>query len=258
MDTNSEKLNTPLVSILMLNYNKGRFIKEAIESVLSQTFRDFELIVIDDASSDDSVAIVASLDDDRIHFIKHDENAGLFVRRNESLALARGKYVAVLDSDDIWISPQKLEKQVEFMETNQDYALVGTFVNVIGEAGKNLKKYSYRTKDKNIRHSILLKNQFTHSAVLMRHESVQKTRGYYEGLAEDLELFLQLGNWGRLANLPIYATAHRVVTGSANDRGPKMASAVLNIVKMHPEYPRRFLGLIFAFLRLQKAKFGSK
>ncbi len=241
---------TPLVSVLMLTYNRALYLKEAIASVLAQTYQNFELIIIDDGSTDNTAEVVDSYQDSRIRYIKHENNAGLFARRKESLSYAQGEYIAVLDSDDLWIDTDKLTKQVEAMVDEPTLAVVGTQVRLIDEKGQTLRDYFYHTRDQKIRQNILLRNQFTHSAVLMRADFVKKTLGYQPTLAEDLELFLQLGKLGTFKNLESIATAHRVHGNSMNDHGPKMSKAVYEIVIKHKDsYPHKIVGLLVSWLR---------
>ncbi len=109
-----------LVSIIMPSYNTAKFISETIESVLAQTYPNWELIIVDDCSTDDTDAVVCPyLVDDRIRYIKNEKNSGAAVSRNRALREAKGKWVAFLDSDDLWF-PEKLEKQILFMKKN-DY-----------------------------------------------------------------------------------------------------------------------------------------
>lgn len=109
-----------LVSIIMPSYNTAKFISETIESVLAQTYPNWELIIVDDCSTDDTDAVVCPyLVDDRIRYIKNEKNSGAAVSRNRALREAKGKWVAFLDSDDLWF-PEKLEKQISFMRKN-DY-----------------------------------------------------------------------------------------------------------------------------------------
>lgn len=106
-----------LVSIIMPSYNTGAFIKETIDSVLAQTYSDWELLIIDDASTDETDKVVTEYQDERIHYIKNEKNAGAAVSRNRALREAKGKWIAFLDSDDLW-KPEKLEKQIAFMKQN--------------------------------------------------------------------------------------------------------------------------------------------
>lgn len=109
-----------LVSIIMPSYNTANFISETIESVLAQTYSNWELIIVDDCSTDDTDAVVCPyLADDRIRYIKNEKNSGAAISRNRALREAKGKWVAFLDSDDLWF-PEKLEKQISFMK-NKGY-----------------------------------------------------------------------------------------------------------------------------------------
>lgn len=249
MKTNSP---SPLVSILMLTYNRAHFIGEAIQSVLTQTYQNFELIIIDDGSTDDTSEVVSSFKDSRIRYIPHTENKGLIARRQESLTYVTGTYVAILDSDDIWISQDKLASQVAYLEENPAYSIIGTFISLINVQGANIGKNSYSTADLAIRRHILSRNQFAHSSVLMRADALAKTAGYRDtGLAEDLDLFLQLGMVGKFANLPEYSTAYRIHTESFNSSRLEMARAVLGIVKNHKtNYPNYFFAFIKCHLRI--------
>lgn len=121
-----------LVSIIMPSYNTGRFIAETIRSVLAQTYENWELIIVDDCSTDDTDAIVAKFDDSRIRYIKNEANSGAAVTRNRALREAKGRWIAFLDSDDLW-HPEKLAKQIAFMEQN-GYAFSYTDYCEIDEA----------------------------------------------------------------------------------------------------------------------------
>ncbi len=254
MDTTTKILTTsPLVSILMLTYNRAQYIGEAITSVLAQTYSNFELIVIDDGSTDNTADVVSEFNDPRIKYIKELTNQGLVTRRKESLALAKGVYIAVLDSDDIWCSRDKLAKQVELLKNNPDCAVVGTFITIINKAGQEINKTVYKLSDTDIRNTILLRNQFAHSSVLMRKVMIDKTPGYSSlPVAEDFELFLQLGLHGTFANLPEYLTKYRVhgISESANKH--KIVSHVLSIIRLHKDhYPKYCLAwLKFTLYRL--------
>ena len=106
-----------LVSIVMPSYNAEKFVSETIESVLRQTYTNWELIIVDDCSKDNTAEVVANFQDARIRFMRNEKNSGAAVSRNRALREAKGKWIAFLDSDDLW-EPEKLEKQIAFMETN--------------------------------------------------------------------------------------------------------------------------------------------
>lgn len=124
-------MNGELVSIIMPSYNTGRFISETINSVLNQTYKNWELIIVDDCSNDDTDAVVAMYNDERIRYLKNEENSGAAISRNRALREAKGKWIAFLDSDDLWTS-NKLEKQIEFMKKN-DYKFSYTNYGEIDE-----------------------------------------------------------------------------------------------------------------------------
>ena len=123
-----------LVSIIMPSYNTGKFIAESIDCVLAQTYENWELIIVDDCSTDDTDAIVAGYTDARIRYLKNEKNSGAAVSRNRALREAKGRWIAFLDSDDLW-SPEKLEKQIAFMEENK-YGFSYTNYSLIDEASK--------------------------------------------------------------------------------------------------------------------------
>lgn len=128
-----------LVSVIMPSYNTSGFIRETIESVLNQTYQNFEIIIVDDCSTDSTDDVVAQINDERIKFIKNEKNSGAAVSRNRALIEAKGKWIAFLDSDDIW-HPEKLEKQISFMEKNR-YAFTYTEYEEIDEASLPLGTY---------------------------------------------------------------------------------------------------------------------
>ena len=247
-----ENLPPSFVSILMLTYNRAQYIGEAISSVLAQTYSNFELIIIDDGSTDNTATIVAGFTDQRIHYIKHAENQGLAVRRKESLTYPKGKYVAVLDSDDVWCDSNKLTAQVAYLEANPNCAVIGTFINLISGYGEKFGQNSYHTTDSDIRKNILMRNQFAHSSVLMRKEMIDKTNGYLNlAAAEDLELFLQLGRVATFANIPKYMVSYRVHSGGTSANKIRIVSFVLRVIKIHKKfYPKYFL----AYLKFQLYK----
>jgi len=106
-----------LVSIIMPSYNTGRYIRKSIASVINQTYKHWELIIVDDCSNDNTDEVVASIDDNRIRYFKNGVNSGAAVSRNKALREAKGRWIAFLDSDDLWM-PEKLEKQIAFMKDN--------------------------------------------------------------------------------------------------------------------------------------------
>jgi len=112
------------VTVVMAVYNAARFLREAIASILTQTYRDFEVIVVDDASSDDSLSILHSFGDPRMRIIRHHTNVGAALSRNDALIAARGELIAIMDADDV-CAPTRLERQVAFLDVHPEVGLVG-------------------------------------------------------------------------------------------------------------------------------------
>lgn len=135
-----------LVSIITPSYNTGKFISETIECVLSQTYQNWEMIIVDDCSTDDTDNVVKKFDDKRIKYFKNSENMGAAKSRNYALKMAKGRWIAFLDSDDLW-TPDKLFKQIEFMENN-NYSFSYTNYSEIDE--KSQKNGTFVTGPKHI------------------------------------------------------------------------------------------------------------
>lgn len=256
MDTN---LN-PKISIITTTRNRADFITEAIESARGQSFTDWELLILDDDSNDNTEAIVASYtaNDSRIKYHKS-PFLGISRNRNKGLKLASGKYVAVLDSDDYWLDKNKLQKQYDFLEQNLDYVLIGSNIKIIDEKGNLIKNSSFATEDTDIRKKILKDNQIPHSSVLIRKDSILKADGYDEKLScvEDLDLFLKLGRLGKMKNLEEITTAYTRHTGGySHQRKVAMAWNHFKIIlRNFGQYPHSFSALIQAKLRLIKSLF---
>lgn len=244
----------------MLTYNRANYISLAIDSALAQSYQNWELIVLDDGSTDNTAGIVQKYTDPRIRYIKDSQNRGLFYRRHESLSYVQGDFVAILDSDDIWIDDDKLSKQVAHMREHPDCAVVGTFNKLIDHTGSPIGITTYHTIDPTIRANILIRNQFANSSTLMRTSLLTKTAGYRDfAPTEDLELFLQLGRVGTFANLPDFSLAYRIHPGGESARKAKVAKKVLQVISYHQDaYPGAFRARIKMLLLIVLAKLGLK
>ena len=246
--------NNPQVTIMMTTYNRGEYITAAIDSVLQQTYQDWELLVLDDASTDNTKGLILRYSNDpRVVYVPSSTNLGITKNRNRGFILAKGKYIAVLDSDDLWIDPDKLTKQVQFLETNPDYVIVGSNVKVINNAGANIGNFIYATEDAEIRRRLLLRNQFTHSSLLLRSDAFNQFAPYDNSLPiwEDYELVLRLGQKGKLANLSEEMTAYRKhsnnISKTARQKG---ALTHLSIIKKYRDsYPYYHLALLKSYVR---------
>lgn len=197
----------PRVSVILPAFNAAKTIQQSIQSVLSQSFDDFELIVIDDGSSDSIDKIVPGFQDPRIVYVKNEKNLGLQKTLNIGLHKSVGEFVARIDADDIWIEKDKLSHQVAFLDKHPDVVLVGTGV-VVSKNNQEILRFLNPSSDESIRHILLGKNCFVHSSVLYRRQSALSVGGYSEDLhilhVEDHDLWLKLGTKGKLSNLKEY------------------------------------------------------
>jgi glycosyltransferase involved in cell wall biosynthesis len=195
----------PTVTVLLAVFNGQTYLRSAIDSVLAQTYVDFELLVIDDGSTDGTLPILREFEkaDPRVRPITR-PNKGLTNTLNEGLGLARGKYLARMDADDLCL-PTRFEKQVAYLDAHPDCVLVGSRVLLIDPEGMPLKEMATETAHEQIDHAHLNRGwPVVHPAVMMRLDAVQKAGGYRDefNTLEDLDLFLRLGEVGKLANLP--------------------------------------------------------
>ncbi len=225
--------NIPTLTIQMCTYNRAHYITQAIDSVLSQTFQDFELLILDDCSTDNTEEVMAAyLTDPRIKYIKNEQNLGITKNRNKALALSNGKYIAVLDSDDYWTDNTKLEKQINFLNKNPDYILIGTNMTIVDEQNKTIKKVSYPSSNFLIKNLLLLKNLFCHSSVMYKKQEIINLGSYDESLPiwEDYDLWLKIGNKYKFANLNTYTTAYRQHASQSNSEKIKIGQDTQKLI----------------------------
>jgi len=197
---------TPQVTVLMSVYNGERFLRETVESILRQTFTDFEFLIINDGSTDSSRDIVRSYSDSRILLIDNPENMGLTRSLNRGLALARGRYVARLDADDRSYST-RLEKQVAFLDASPKVAVLGAQLRFIDARGKALRiALAKRAVDPvALRWHWIFDNPLAHSTALFRRDVVWEQMGGYNEqfrTSQDFELWSRVGTEHEICNLP--------------------------------------------------------
>ncbi len=184
-------------------YNASRYISESVESILHQTLSNFEFLIIDDSSTDNTVEILNRYDDPRICLIQNKKNIGLTKSLNKGLAIAQGKYIARMDADDISL-PERLQRQKSFLDTYPGIAMVGSWVEVINQNNEKIKYYNHPTKSHLIRWHLLFANAFTHSSIMIRTERLKSINGYSDELkyAQDFDLYSRLSDSWHVANIP--------------------------------------------------------
>jgi hypothetical protein len=208
----SNTMTPPFVSVVMSVFNGERFLREAIESILSQTFRDFEFIIINDGSTDGTAAMLDSYarSDPRVR-VYQQENKGLIESLNRGCGLARGKYLARMDADDIAVR-DRLMWHVEFMERHADIGVVGGAMELIDSAGRAWHCIHYPVENEEIKSALLLYSPFPHNAVVIRKEAFLSVGGYRRLFvdAEDCDLWLRIAQRWRLANLEAVVVKYRI------------------------------------------------
>ena len=196
-------MKNPKVTVLMSVYNGDKYLNEAIDSILGQTFKDFEFLIINDGSTDKTGEIFESYNDSRIKIINNDKNIGLTKSLNKGLMLARGEYIARQDADDISM-PERLEKEVEFLEQNKNVGLLGTYYFLINEKGKVLHTIKVLTESEEINEKLLEGNQFGHGSIMFRRDCVDIIGAYREEFkfAQDFDFYLRIAEAYDVANIP--------------------------------------------------------
>lgn len=204
----------PKVSIIMAVYNTASYLDESIWSILNQTFSDFEFIIIDDWSVDNSSEIITKYQkkDNRITFLQNWVNLWISKTRNKWLKIAKWDFVASFDSDDVAESIW-LETQLNFLTNNLEYALCWACINFITRSSKIVQKLNYPEKDKDIKDTLYYVNPFVHSTVLIRKSCFDEVWFFNENLknAEDLDLWFRFaGAWYLFHNTQQYLVNYRI------------------------------------------------
>jgi glycosyltransferase involved in cell wall biosynthesis len=247
-----------LVSIILPIWNGGTRMKDAILSVLGQSYRHWELLIVDDGSTDNTEEVANSMAsvDPRIKYIKNETNLGIQKTLNRGLKEAQGEYIARIDDDDIWIDKDKIKAQIEFLSSNKDYVLVGTGFIAVNEKNEEIFKRLNPISDEAVRQKILSGNCFTHSSVVFRKESALKFGGYSESEdtkhIEDYDLWLKLGTVGKLANLSIYAVRLTIWEQSLSSKNKitQFRKSFKIIHKFKDKYPKYIVSVLYSWFHL--------
>lgn len=242
----------PRVSVIISTYNDSRYLAQALNSVRAQSFSDWEAIIINDGSTDDTDAVASELVaiEPRFRYLSYAKNRGIVPCVKEAVSLAKGEYLARLGADDLWLDPEKLAKQVEFLDLHPDYALVGTWAEVIDMSGKHLHYMKPPDEDRFIRQKLLVRNHFIDTSILYRKDLADLVGGYrsQDIISEDYSLILRLGERGKLANLPQVMAAYRLNPKGVSQTNAKLQAAMC--IKFLHEHRRNYPGYVRAWLRL--------
>ena len=255
--------NDILVSVIMPVYNGALYLREAIDSILSQTHTNLELIIINDGSNDNSEEIILSYEDNRIRYIINEKNSGICVTLNKGLDIAKGKYIARMDCDDI-SCPERLQMQIEYMEQNPSIGVLGSDIIVFGEG---IKEHIFTFEhDKNCCKAGLLFNTcVAHPAVMMRKRLLDKYNFRYDeeyrGL-EDFELWYRISKHTELVNLShplLYYRKHK--SQETQNVSPKVLNKLYeflsNRVSEYVPLKKEELALMYAYIRCDWEVFNN-
>lgn len=217
-------MTSPLVSVVLSVYNGGPDLPEAIDTILAQTFTDFEVIAIDDGSTDGTAKLLDNIGDPRMRVV-HQENMGFARALNRGISLARGRYIARQDHDD-WAKPTRFESQVAFLEEHPHCALVGTRAEIwVGNRPTN-RNHDHPVDNASLQFELLFNNPFVHSSIMMRKAALDVVGAYSidpaHPPAEDYELWSRLARRYEVANLPDRLTIYREVPNSMSRTGPNV------------------------------------
>jgi hypothetical protein len=190
-------------------YNAGQYLSEAIESILAQTFTRFELIIINDASTDNSLDIIKSFNDSRIVYLENPVNLKIVATLNKGIALARGKYIARMDADDISM-PARLQMQYDYLEKHPETGVCGTYATVIDENGRETGKLIHQTDSEFIDINLLFSVPLIHPSVMIGTELLRSHLYCDKPYAEDYDLWCRLSCSARIVNLPKYLLLYRI------------------------------------------------
>lgn len=212
-------MKDPLVSVVLPVYNRPSVVN-TIHSILNQDYTNFEVIVIDNCSIDSTVEKIKSIVDNRIKLFINEENKGQTYSLNRGLSLARGKYIARIDSDDL-MYPNRIRKQVEFLEKNDEVVICGSDITLIDEHDNEIGKFEFGHLDESIRFESTFFCPFAHPAVMIRSDALTKNNIKYDEhyrMAEDYDLWCRLLQIGKSFNYQEPLTYYRVSQTSDSSR----------------------------------------
>jgi len=245
---NNNKNIRPLVSVILPTYNRASLLPRAIKSVLDQTYKNFELIIVDDNSTDNTKKIVNDFKDERIKYIWHKENKGAAASRNTGIKMAKGEYIAFQDSDDEWF-PEKLDKQIKVFESlSLQYAVIYSgFWYIRGGQKKYLPSSGILSKEGDIFKVLLNGNFITTQVVLCRKECFKKVGLFDEKLPrlQDWELWIRISKkyLFQYINEPLAIVYHQSESSISNNMDALIKASEM-IVEKHKDDIRKEKGLL--------------
>jgi glycosyltransferase involved in cell wall biosynthesis len=253
---------TPKVTVFIPVYNREKYVGDAIESILAQTFSDFEILLVDDGSTDHSVDTIHSYTDPRIRVVCNEVNLGIPKTRNKGVELARGQYIAMLDSDDR-AYPHRLEKQVAFLDSHPDYAQVGSWCRMMDAQGRPLSKIKRQPALPDDVHAQFLFRCAMSNRSIMARTAILQEYGYRNNYprCQDYELHVRLAKHYKLGNLPeclVYGRIHpQQITGQTPDLGDAKKQEIISqqLKELGATFSQEDLAPHLTLSRMQKLGF---
>ena len=206
-------MRTPLISVVMAVHNAQPFLQQALDSIFAQNLTDFELIVIDDASTDSSLQVLTNCREPRLILLRNDQNQGLTQSLNKGLAAARGQYIARHDADD-FSEPKRFHQQAAFLEKEPRVGLIGTNHYFVDRQNRVLDTVEYPCSNEDLKSLLMKQNCFCHGAVMYRKSCIEAVGGYRTEfrVTQDYDLWLRIAEHFDLANLPSFLYNFRLHT----------------------------------------------
>jgi len=246
--TKQTKVKTPLVSVVIPVFNGDSFIEQTVNSVLKSTYKNFEIILVDDGSTDSSKKTCTKIakQSKKIKFYSFEKNKGMDKALKLALSSASGKYIARINQDDL-MRPTRLQKQVSFLEKNKDHVAVGGYTKMFTKTNKNFDVIKFPLKDEEIKAVWMKLSPFADPAVMYRKSAYLKTKGYNQAMwpVDDVHMWYMLGKIGKLANLPVILTDVRWHESAGSMKNHKIQ--MKKLLKVH----------IWANKNVQKAKLSD-
>ncbi len=244
----------PKVSINILTKDRAELLKQALKSLLNQTYQDFEVIVVNDGSTDKTIEVVGemALLGLNIYEIRHEKPIGITKSRQEALQESKGEYIAILDDDDEWVDKDKLALQVQYFENHPEAVLVGGGIKIELRSKKEELRFRVQT-GKQIRKTMLFRNNFFTSTVCFKKDKALEAGGFIqedEDLAEDYSLWLRLGNLGQMHNFLKIFTKYRLPNYNKEKRVKFFKKQSVLIKKYHQSYPYYLLAWLILKIRM--------
>ncbi|HOJ66004.1 MAG TPA: glycosyltransferase [Paludibacteraceae bacterium] len=215
-------MENALITVLMTTFNEPvEYIQQSIESVLNQTYANFELLILDDSSNEDAIQAIDSFKrDNRVSVVRDKQRMGFVNALNKGMKMAKGEYIARMDADDICFN-DRFEKQINFMQTHSDVDILGGNMKIIDENGIVVSQRQYPCSKFSLKFSSVFRSPVAHPTVMFRRSIIEKNM-FYDDLfkkAEDLEFWLRLRNNGfKIANMPEYVLYFRISGDLAKKR----------------------------------------